>query len=463
MKRFISILYFVWLGLLAMPQLASAQNQIYIKLGDAQVKRSLLALPAIQYLGSPHVPNNHVSTGTEIYRTISNDLSVSGLFQFLDDKSYLEDLNTKSILPISEDPNGYRWEPLRKIGAEFIIRTAFSIAGDQLTLDANLYQVSTGAKVFSQRYKGGKNISRRIAHTFCNDVMLALTGKKGMFLSRIVFASNRGSGQAREIWVSDWDTASPLKITNHKSIALSPAWSADGNRIAYTAFVQRIKTSIRNADLFMYDLTSGKRSLVSYRSGMNSGAAFMPDNSGLLLTISKNQNPDIYRLSNTGDIIKKITDGPRGALNVEPAVSPDGQSVAFSSDRSGVTMIYVMGIDGSSPRRITFAGKFNSTPAWSPDGKKLAFSGWNDSNFDIFTVNVDGSDMKKITSAMKPNGKQARNEDPVFSPDGRHLMYTSDRSGHFQIYISNLDGSDERRLTNDQFDYYKPKWSKNIE
>jgi len=69
----------------------------------------------------------------------------------------------------------------------------------------------------------------------------------------------------------------------------------------------------------------------------------------------------------------------------------------------------------------------------------------------------------RITSAKKPNGEWAMNEDPVFSPDGRHLMYTSNRSGTNQIYISNLDGSDERRITTDSTNYFRPKWSVNIE
>jgi TolB protein len=78
-------------------------------------------------------------------------------------------------------------------------------------------------------------------------------------------------------------------------------------------------------------------------------------------------------------------------------------------------------------------------------------------------MNADGSGMVRITSAKKPNGKWANNEDPVFSPDGRLLMYTSNRTGKNQIYISNLDGSEERRVTTDSHNYFKPKWSKNLE
>jgi TolB protein len=113
-------------------------------------------------------------------------------------------------------------------------------------------------------------------------------------------------------------------------------------------------------------------------------------------------------------------------------------------------------------KRITFAGQFNSSPAWSPDSKKLAFAGQSDDHFDIFVMNVDGSNMIRLTSAKKSNGRWANNEDPSFSPDGRFVMYTSNRTGKSQIYISTVDGNEERRVTNDNYNYYRPKWSANL-
>jgi TolB protein len=233
--------------------------------------------------------------------------------------------------------------------------------------------------------------------------------------------------------------------------------------VAYTAFVQRAKTKTRNADLFIYDLGTGTRWLASFRQGINSGAAFDTKSSDLYLTISQGGSPDIYKMSSDGTLGARITNGPRGAMNVEPSISPDGRKIAFSSDRSGNPMIYTMDADGSNAKRVTFAGKYNATPSWSPDGKRLAFAGWSDDHFDIFTMNSDGTEMIRITSAKKKNGKWAQNETPVFSPDGRQLMYTSNRTGTYQIYISNLDGSEERRITNDEANYFSPKWSKNIE
>lgn len=445
---------------------ASAQGsgaQIYIKVGEAKTKKSLLALPPIQFVGTPSASPQFQSVGAELYRVIYNDLSISTYFQFIAPTSYLEDPSKTSIRPAPADPAGFKFESWKQIGTEFLVRANFTIAGDTLTLETYTYHVKDGSVILGKKYKGTLSSVRRIAHTFCNDLLEALTGQTGMFLSKIAVSSDRAGGGFREIYIMDWDGTNPEKITNHKSVTLSPSWSWDGSKVAYTAFVQRTKTKTRNADMFMYELNSGKRWLVSYRQGLNSGANFSPDNKSIFLTLSQSGTPDIYKMAYDGTLGVRITNGPKGAMNVEPAVSPDGKKMAFSSDRSGQPMIYTMNIDGDNIKRITFAGKYNATPSWSPDGKRIAFAGWSDDHFDVFTMNADGTDMVRITSAKKPNGKWAQNEDPVFSPDGRLLMYTSNRSGSHQIYISNLDGSDERRITADNANYFKPKWSRNLE
>lgn len=437
--------------------------QVQIDVNQAKTKKSLVAFPPLQFLGNPSVAKNYQSVGAELFRVIFNDLSVSSYFQFISQSAFLEDASKTSIRPAPLDSNGFKFDSWKTIGADFLVRGSFSIAGDTLSTEMYIYNVAQQRSVLGKKYKGSIASTRRIAHTFANDFMEALTGTRGMFLSKVVAASDRAGGGIKEVYIMDWDGANVDKITNHKSITLSPAWSPDATKVAYTAFVQRAKTKTRNPDMWIYEVLTGKRELVSYRQGSNSGAAYAPGGD-IFLTLSQAGSPDIYRLNpSNGSLIARITNGPRGAMNVEPAISPDGKKIAFSSDRSGNPMIYVMGIDGSNPTRLTFAGKFNATPAWSPDGKRLAFAGWSEDHFDIFTMATDGTDMIRITSAKKPNGKWAANEDPVYSPDGRHLMYTSTRTGTSQIYISNLDGSEERRITNDSHGYFKPKWSKNIE
>lgn len=458
MRTFLQTLLITLGVLLASP--AFSEEQLYIKIGDAKTKKSLMGFPQLNYSGSPAQATKHFALGAEMFNVIQNDLDVSGYFQFIASSAFLDDGKKTGLKPFPTDTDGFKFDNWKPLSADFLIRGAYLVdKDDHIELEIYLYHVPKSGLVFGKKYRGPKSTLRKIAHTFANDVLKNLTDKSGPFNSKFVFSSDRGGGKFREIYTMDWDGVEIEKITNHNSIALSPAWSPDASKVAYTAYVQKKSTKLRNADMFLFDIAKSKRTNLSYRTGINSGAAFSPDGNSVFLTISQGVTPNIFKLNLNGDIQNKVTNGPGNTLNVEPAVSPDGKKLAFSSDRSGKPMIYVMNIDGSEVKRVTFGGVFNASPAWSPDGKKIAFAGQSDGNFDIFVIDADGMNPIRVTSAKKPNGKLADNEDPHFSPDGRFIVYTSNRTGKNQIYFSTVDGSEERRVTQDSHNYYKPKWS----
>jgi TolB protein len=435
-------------------------NGLYIKVSDANVKKSLVAMPNFQFFGSPASIKNYQTVGSDIYNTVLNDLDVSSYFQFIRKEAFLEDASKTGLKPIPQAPNGFRFDSWKQIKAEFLIRAGFNVVGDKVELEAYLYHVPREKVILAKKYSGSLSNVREIAHTFANDIILNLTGKKGMFLSKIVAVSDRAGNKWKEIYLMDWDGKNMEKITSHRSISISPAWSPDGKSITYTAFALHKKEKTRNADLFLYELGGEKRFLLSSRKGINSGSTFSPDGKWVYLTISQNGNPDIYRVDLDGENMTRITNGPGTAMNVEPDVSPDASRIAFSSDRSGKPMIYTMSASGGDVKRLTYAGDYNSTPSWSPDGKKLAFAGFDKGHFDLFVMDADGTNMIRLTDARRANGRAANNENPSFSPDGRHIVFVSDRSGSRQIYIVNADGTNERRITFDSSNYDQPKWGR---
>ncbi|RYZ82310.1 MAG: translocation protein TolB, partial [Proteobacteria bacterium] len=190
------------LGLQGHAQVEAPPKAADIKLGEAKTKKSLLALPQLTYLGSPS--GSAQTVGADLFNTINNDLTVSAYFQIIPQKAYLEDTTKTSLRPAPGDPKGFKFDSWNTVGAEFLIRIGYFVAGGELTMEAYVYNVSKSQLIMGKKYKGAASTVRRIGHTFSNDVLDALTGKRGMFLSKVVVASDRDSSKFKEIFTMDW-------------------------------------------------------------------------------------------------------------------------------------------------------------------------------------------------------------------------------------------------------------------
>ncbi len=435
-----------------------ANDSAYINVGQASVKKSLAAIPAMKFMGTPALAKSYVKYQKDLEDIIEKDFTVASYFTIQDSKAYLESPD-KGLRPSGVDSDGFDFGAWHSIGTEFLIKTGFNVSGDKMTLDTYVYDVSRKELIFGRSYNAPLKDLRSVGHKFCNDLIEKLTGKKAFFLTKFIVSRSTSKG-ASEIFMMDWDGANQKQITSSRSIAVSPTWSPNGQFIAYSIFNYHQRIKARNADLYIYDLSKQKGTILSAVKGLNTMASFMPDMSGVVMRISpSNGTSDLYKLSFDGSKKQQLTHGPRGAMNVEPAISPDGKKIAYSSDRSGKAMIYIYDVATQKDTRLTFAGQYNASPAWSPDGSKIAFAGYLDNHFDIYVMDANGKNMKKITSAKKQNGRAANNEDPSFSPDGRMILFRSDRSGEHQLYTSTVDGKSEYRLTFDKHNYSRPQWS----
>jgi TolB protein len=144
------------------------------------------------------------------------------------------------------------------------------------------------------------------------------------------------------------------------------------------------------------------------------------------------------------------------SLDITPVWSPDVQSIAFTSYRTGYQDIYVIfpfnvGRTMQNPTRGT-AQSQNFLPVWSPDGNRLAFTSTRDGNPEIYVINKDGSGARRITN------HPSIDVTPTWSPTGQQIAFVSDRTGAPQIYTVNADGTGLDRITSDQR-CDRPTWS----
>ncbi len=128
------------------------------------------------------------------------------------------------------------------------------------------------------------------------------------------------------------------------------------------------------------------------------------------------------------------------STEIHKSFSPDGQKVAFDSDRSGAMEIYTMNLDGSDLRQLTFDSSRNLVPVWSKDGKKIAFNSTRDGNWEIYTMDLDG------TNQVNVSNNSASDLVRSWSWDGEKILFDSDRAGSRDIYVMDKDGTDVKVL-----------------
>lgn len=142
-----------------------------------------------------------------------------------------------------------------------------------------------------------------------------------------------------------------------------------------------------------------------------------------------------------------------GFLDNGAVFSPDGNKIAFHSNRSGHTEIWIMDADGSNLKQVTKSGTNDRWPQFSADGKKLVFMSRQDENWEIYSVNTDGSNRARITQ------NKVTDLGASFSPDGKNITFTSvrdDESGIADLYILNIDDKIPIKVSENA---YWPTWS----
>lgn len=447
--------YAFWLLIFFFPLIS--QGKIYVDIGSAKVKKSVLAVSPFTFRGIQETGNQLI--GKELYIRLNNNLKFSGYFTILSPRAFIEDPSKKSPIPYPQDSQGFRWENWKLSGADLLLFSSYSVEKNNLNFNVSLYDVNLRKSYFRKDYSAPLNYKEKLIDRLSNDIVRRLTGREGVFLTKIVSVRSM-EGSKKELFIMDWNGKNKERLTHHHSIVLSPLWSPRGSHVAYTAFVFNKRLKKRLTALFLLHRATKTIQILSNKKGANLGADFMPNGREMLITLTHGPGfMNIFKFHLQTKKLIPLTQGPWRAINVEPSIHHRTQRIAFSSDRTGRTMIYTMNKKGKDIQQLTYAGHHNATPDWSPVKKQLVFSGQSRGRFDIFLINENGTGLKRLTTLKKKNGRWANFESPSFSPDGQFLVFSSDFSGNYQLYIMNLDDYFIERITFDSHNYKSPRWS----
>jgi len=382
-----------------------------------------------------------LSGGLDVAAVVQRDLESSGRFKGMARTDMLSKPTTSA--EVMADVAG--WKQMR-VNYVAVGRLA-SLASGEATIDVELVNVLTAQTILSQKWTVQPANLRNGAHRVADSIYQKIIGVRGAFATRIAYVSVDGKAPALryQLIVADADGENPRMILQSDRPLMSPAWSTDGKWLAYVSFERRVSA------VYVQEVSSGKRSMVSARAGINGAPAWSPDGRKLAVTLSGNNgNLDIYLLDLQTQALTRITDDP--GIDTEASFTPDGGAIYFTSDRSGSPQVYRQGLGaGERPKRITFTGTYNARPRVSPDGKQLAVL-----TLDNGAYRIAVQDLSNGTLQVLSKGRQ--DESPSFAPNGAMVILAGRERGQGVLQTISIDGQTSFRLNADAGEVREPVW-----
>lgn len=397
---------------------ASASLQIDITSGV----RDPIPIAIVPFAAAPPADG-----GLDVAGIVQHDLEGSGRFRALP-RERMPAKPTRVDGIVNADWKG--------VGSDYVVVGRLTTADNgALAVEFDLVNTLTGVRLAGQRFTGSGSALRNAAHKVSDVIYQKILGVRGAFATRIAYVAVDGAPprQHYQLIVADADGENAHLILDSRFPIMSPAWSPDGQWLAYVSFESKL------AGVYVQLVRTGERRLVSARAGINGAPAWSPDGKKLALTLGgSGGNPDIYVLDLVTQNLIRITDDP--SIDTEPEWAPDGRSLYFTSDRAGSPQIYQISASGGGrPRRITFEGNYNARPRVSADGTQLAMVTLEGNGYRIAVQDLASGGVRVLSHGRL-------DESPSFAPNGATLLYSQREGGGGSLATVSVDGLTGLRL-----------------
>lgn len=311
-------------------------------------------------------------------------------------------------------------------------------------VELRAYEVYTGRLIVGKGYSVATTQQvPEVAARFCADLMEALIGHGDFFRSNLAFVKREG--KRKQIYMSTAQGLNLQKVTNLDGICVSPAWSHDGQKLAFVFLDSKFH------NLCIWD--RGTRGLQKVRLPGNTLIAPAFTNTGsVVISLDMRGNPDIYELRPNFSVGRTLEEN--WGIDIGADFDHSGQKMVFVSNRLGNPHVFLKNLASGEVRRVSMSGKYNTGPSISPDGTQVVFAQMVNGQHKIFLVDLASGQERQLTFGANSD------EDPTWSPDGYFIAFSSNRSGVKQLYLTTKHGDEPILIPTGPGDAEAPAWGK---
>lgn len=386
----------------------------------------------------PFKVNGEGALNENVDDIVRSDLERSGHFAVLSPRDMLSHPETEEDLYFRD------WRLLKQ--DYVVIGTVSLLPAGQFKVRYQLFDVFNERELLTQTLKGTMAQVRDISHRIGDAIYEQLTGIRGAFATKIAYVTTNPQRTQFNLSIADSDGAREQVILSSKYSIFSPAWSPDGKRIAY------VMLEDSGSRVYIQEIATGKKELISSNRGINSAPAFSPDGNKLALTLSKDGNPEIYVVDLNSKKWERITQ--HYGIDTEPNWMPDGKHLIFTSGRSGKPQIYRKNLDSGYLERLTYEGHYNARARLAQDGRFLVLVHQSEKGGDFHIASLD------LTRGLLQilSSDTYLDESPSVSPNGVMVMYAAKHKNRSILAAVSVDGDVKFLVPSKSGDVREPAW-----